>query len=333
LRKDMEALRAAYEARLQALEQRLKSAEAALAAAPCGRAERAASGRGLAAAGGRAATADCHCGTTRRHRCRRWRREFVQPRGLAHPLGALRAHVARSGAVRAARLSVAGRCADRPGTRGFSLSETELGLAASIDPWLRGAAAISFAPDNTVEVEEAFVQTTSLGNGLSLKAGRFFSGIGYLNPQHSHTWDFVDSPLAYQAMLGGQYGDDGLQLTWLPPIDQYVELGVEVGRGRTFPGSDSNRNGPAWSRSPRTRAATSARATAGAPASRCSTRRRATRGSLRPTPPATASRSRSAAARASGSPTRSGSGRRTATRRARTSSCRASICRAREAAI
>ncbi|HZW75741.1 MAG TPA: hypothetical protein VFF43_19490, partial [Caldimonas sp.] len=126
----------------------------------------------------------------------------------------------------------------------FSLSETELGLAASIDPWLRGQAAISFAPDNSVEVEEAFVQTTSLGNGLSLKAGRFFSGIGYLNPQHSHTWDFVDSPLAYQAMLGGQYDDDGVQLSWLPPIDQYVEFGVELGRGRTYPGSDSNRNGP-----------------------------------------------------------------------------------------
>jgi hypothetical protein len=130
-----------------------------------------------------------------------------------------------------------------PGDRGFSLAESELGLAASIDPWFRGAANIAFHPDDTVSVEEAFVQTTALGNGFGLKAGRFFSGIGYLNPQHSHTWDFVDSPLAYQAFLGGQYGDDGLQATWLAPTDQFIEIGAEVGRGRNFPGSDTARNG------------------------------------------------------------------------------------------
>jgi hypothetical protein len=93
-------------------------------------------------------------------------------------------------------------------------------------------------------VEEAFFQTTSLGHGASIKAGRFFSGIGYLNPQHSHTWDFVDSPLAYQAMLGAQYGDDGVAVSWIAPIDQFVELSIELGRGRSFPGTDTSRNGP-----------------------------------------------------------------------------------------
>ncbi|MBL8349072.1 MAG: hypothetical protein JNL87_02050 [Burkholderiaceae bacterium] len=130
-----------------------------------------------------------------------------------------------------------------PGSRGFSLAESELGFSASIDPWWRGQAAIALAPDNTASVEEAFVQTTALGHGLSLKAGRFFSGIGYLNPQHAHTWDFVDNPLAYQALLGTQYGDDGLQLSWLAPTDQYIALGLEVGRGRGYPGSDLSRNG------------------------------------------------------------------------------------------
>jgi hypothetical protein len=130
-----------------------------------------------------------------------------------------------------------------PGTRGFSLAESELGFAASIDPWLRGVANIALHPDDSVSVEEAYVQTTSLGNGLGFKAGRFFSGVGYLNPQHAHTWDFVDNPLAYQAMLGTQYGDDGVQLTWLAPTDQFIELGLELGRGRSFPGGDNSRNG------------------------------------------------------------------------------------------
>ncbi len=130
-----------------------------------------------------------------------------------------------------------------PGTRGFSLAESELGLSASIDPWLRGAATIALAPDNAVSVEEAYIETTALGNGLSLKAGRFFSSVGYLNGHHAHNWDFVDNPLAYQALLGTQYGDDGLQLRWLAPTDQYIELSAELGRGRSFPGSDSPRNG------------------------------------------------------------------------------------------
>ena len=130
-----------------------------------------------------------------------------------------------------------------PGTRGFSLAETELGFSANIDTWLRGAAAIALHPDDEVSVEEAYIQTTSLGNGFGVKAGRFFSGVGYLNPQHAHTWDFVDNPLAYQALLGTQFGDDGVQLTWLAPIDQYLELGAEVGRGRSFPGTDTGRNG------------------------------------------------------------------------------------------
>lgn len=130
-----------------------------------------------------------------------------------------------------------------PGTRGFSLAESELGISANIDPWFSGSANISFHPDNSVSVEEAFVQTTSLGNGLTVKAGRYLSSIGYLNAQHAHVWDFVDAPLAYQAMLGGQFGDDGLQVTWLAPTDTFIELRGEVGRGRSFPGTDSSRNG------------------------------------------------------------------------------------------
>jgi hypothetical protein len=130
-----------------------------------------------------------------------------------------------------------------PGSRGFSIGESELGLAASVDPWFSGFAAISFAADNSASVEEAYVQTTSLGNGLTVKAGRYLSSIGYLNSQHSHVWDFVDAPLAYQAMLGGQFADDGLQVAWLAPTDTFIELRGEVGRGRSYPGSDTGRNG------------------------------------------------------------------------------------------
>jgi hypothetical protein len=128
------------------------------------------------------------------------------------------------------------------GSRGFSLQESELALAANIDPWLAGNINLSITGDNQISAEEAWIATTALPAGFVLKAGRFFSGLGYLNSQHSHTWDFVDAPLAYQAMLGTQYSDDGVQLHWLAPTDQYLELGLEAGRGHTFPGDDGSRN-------------------------------------------------------------------------------------------
>ena len=130
-----------------------------------------------------------------------------------------------------------------PGQRGVSLAESEIALYASIDPYFYGMLTYAIAPDNTASVEEAFVQTTALSHGLTIKAGRFYSGIGYLNSQHAHTWDFVDAPLAYQAFLGTQFGDDGIQMKWLAPTDIFLELGSELGRGRPYPGSDRDKNG------------------------------------------------------------------------------------------
>lgn len=130
-----------------------------------------------------------------------------------------------------------------PGQRGFSLAESELAFSANIDPYFYGLLTFSIHPDDTTSTEEAFIQTIALSNGFTVRGGRFFSNIGYLNSQHAHTWDFVDAPLAYQAFLGTQFGDDGVQLRWLAPTDLFIELGAEVGRGRAFPGTDRDKNG------------------------------------------------------------------------------------------
>ncbi len=130
-----------------------------------------------------------------------------------------------------------------PAARGFSLGESELILSASIDPYFRGVLIAAFTPENEVEVEEAYVQTLALGRGFTLKGGRFLSGIGYQNEIHQHAWDFQDAPLAYKAFLGGRLNDDGVQLRWLAPTDLFVELGAELGRGRSFPGAERSRNG------------------------------------------------------------------------------------------
>ena len=232
LRLEIEAMRAAYEARLQALEQRLKAAEAST------------SSPSVAAA--TAATAEKTAAPTRSpdpvaSSSARSTNAFNPSISLI--LSGTYTHTTQDPANTISGFQLPPDAEVGPGSRGFSLAETELTFAASIDPWFRGQASVAFQQDDSLSVEEAYIQTTALGNGLSLKAGRFFSGIGYLNPQHAHAWDFVDNPLAYQALLGTQYGDDGLQLSWIAPTDLYIELGAEIGRGRSFPGSDTSRNG------------------------------------------------------------------------------------------
>lgn len=110
---------------------------------------------------------------------------------------------------------------------GFNLREQELTLSASVDNYFDGFAVIAFSEDE-VEIEEAYFTTRQLPAGLTLKGGKFFSGIGYHNSKHIHNWDFVDQNLAYGGLLG-DHGlvDKGLQLTWLPNLPVYTLLGVE----------------------------------------------------------------------------------------------------------
>src|SRR5438445_1666541 len=130
-----------------------------------------------------------------------------------------------------------------PPRRGFSLGESELFITSNIDPYFRGQLVASLTPEDTLEVEEAFFQTLALGRGFTLKGGRFLSSIAYQNQIHQHAWDFQDAPLPYKAFLGGRLDDDGVQLKWIAPTDLLVELGTELGRGRSFPARDPNRNG------------------------------------------------------------------------------------------
>ncbi|HEY1503384.1 MAG TPA: hypothetical protein VGF92_03740 [Stellaceae bacterium] len=122
-----------------------------------------------------------------------------------------------------------------PPPRGPSIGESEINLQANVDQALFANLTIAFENDNSVNIEEAFVQPTALPWDFTARIGRFFSGIGYLNEQHSHTWDFADAPLPYLAFLNGQYGDDGMQLRWLAPTNMFIELGGEAMRGASFP--------------------------------------------------------------------------------------------------
>ncbi len=129
-----------------------------------------------------------------------------------------------------------------PEGRSFNLGESELGISANVDHLFRGNLRLALAPDNTLGVEEASIQTLGIGQGVNLKAGRFLSGVGGLNERHAHEWDFSDAPLLYQAFFGNALGMDGVQLRWLAPSENFFEVGVETARARSFPATDETKN-------------------------------------------------------------------------------------------
>ena len=165
LRKELDAMRANYEARLQQLESRLKKAEADAAAV-----------QGAPQAITPSAAPPPTAAVAETARTTSSSASAFNP-AISLILSGLYANLSQdplnyriSGFVPSGDIG--------PGKRGFSLAETELVFAASVDPYFYGQFTASVQPDNSVEIEEAFVQTTALGHGFTLKAGRFLSSIG-----------------------------------------------------------------------------------------------------------------------------------------------------------
>ena len=127
-----------------------------------------------------------------------------------------------------------------PQQRGFNARNAEIALDGAVDPYFQGFANIVLKLDNNneteIELEEAFLQTSSLPYGLQVKAGQFFDPFGRINPTHPHTWEFADSPLVNGRLLGpdGLRGV-GAQVSWTLPTPWYSQLlfAVQNGRGGT----------------------------------------------------------------------------------------------------
>jgi hypothetical protein len=116
-------------------------------------------------------------------------------------------------------------------SNGFNFNYGELTLASSVDPYFDLFAAFHLS-EESFEMEEAYVTTRALPLGLQLRAGKFKSGFGRINEQHTHAWDFADAPLVFRAF----FSDEGLtetggRLSWIAPLPFYLLLGGEVLRG------------------------------------------------------------------------------------------------------
>ena len=82
-------------------------------------------------------------------------------------------------------------------------------------------------------------QTSAVGNGLTRKLGRAFSGIGYLDSLHPHAWDFSDPSLVQNSFLDSNYKMDAVSETWIAPLPIFVEIGGEAGKPVDYPFADS----------------------------------------------------------------------------------------------
>ncbi len=130
--------------------------------------------------------------------------------------------------------------------QGLLLGESELNLQANIDDKFFASATLALESEDGetgVALEEAFLQTLALPAGFTLKAGQFYSGVGYLNGMHPHATSFLGDPLPYRTMFGGRLADAGVQLNWTAPTILYTQLGLEVLAGNSFPGVGAAHNG------------------------------------------------------------------------------------------
>jgi hypothetical protein len=94
----------------------------------------------------------------------------------------------------------------------FEFRSAELGLSATVDPFARAYAFINGTQDS-VEVEEAAIVTTSLPYNFTVKGGRFFADFGRLAHFHDHELPFVNRPIVLDQYVDGESQADGVEVS------------------------------------------------------------------------------------------------------------------------
>ncbi|MCX7943139.1 MAG: hypothetical protein N2746_01335 [Deltaproteobacteria bacterium] len=118
--------------------------------------------------------------------------------------------------------------------RGINFNYLELAFSAPIDVYFDFTGITTLAPGHGIEIEEVYADTRFLPYGFGARTGLFKSGIGRHNSKHIHNWDFYDSPVIYDAILGSEgISDVGLRLTYTFPLDFFLQLGGEIFQGNS----------------------------------------------------------------------------------------------------
>jgi hypothetical protein len=116
-----------------------------------------------------------------------------------------------------------------PTAEGFTLQEIEFAAQAAVDPYLEGAIFLTIPNLQGLEVEEAYLVTTSLPANLQLKVGSFRSQLGRNNTQHLHVQNFTRRPLMTPLLFGADgFRGPGAQASLLLPLPWFATLFAEA---------------------------------------------------------------------------------------------------------
>lgn len=146
-----------------------------------------------------------------------------------------------SSSARDAALSTLQAGGHDPNRRGFTLQEAELGLSGAVDSYCNAEAMIGavIAPDTgetIVELEEAYLVTSSLPYDLQVKAGHYLTEFGRINPVHPHSWAWLDQPIVNTRFFGGDgMRMPGARIAWELPGSEPAQIlfGVQNANGET----------------------------------------------------------------------------------------------------
>ena len=119
-----------------------------------------------------------------------------------------------------------------PRRDGFDFQTLELSISGQVDPFFKAAAFVAVTEDEGLELEEAYLVTTGLPNGLEVEVGFMLTEFGRYNPVHSHYFAHIDKPL----VIGTMFGEDGTRdigtrLSWLMPTNHFSELTISLQNG------------------------------------------------------------------------------------------------------
>lgn len=106
---------------------------------------------------------------------------------------------------------------------GLSIRGGELIVSANIDPYASLLANI-LVSEGGAELHEAFSEFPFLPLNFKARLGKMLANFGHWNRFHVHAMPFISEPRIYKEYAGGTLALIGLEMSWLVPVDHYIEV-------------------------------------------------------------------------------------------------------------
>ncbi|MCX7725932.1 MAG: hypothetical protein N2053_03680 [Chitinispirillaceae bacterium] len=108
---------------------------------------------------------------------------------------------------------------------GLTIRSTEIIAKGDIDPYAYLMTNVLLSQKG-VELHEAFAEFYSLPLNLKLKGGLMLANFGRWNRFHTHSMPFISEPRIYKEYVNGMLALKGIELYFLAPLSNYLELSL-----------------------------------------------------------------------------------------------------------